>query len=99
MREKFIEGKLVREVKKRGGLCLKWVCPSFDGMPDRVVLLPGKDGGSGLIGFVEVKAQGKKPRPLQLSRHKMLRDLGFKVYILDDIGQIGGIIDGIIQAT
>ena len=30
MREKFIESKLVSEVKKRGGICPKWVCPSFD---------------------------------------------------------------------
>lgn len=54
MQEKFIERKLALEVKKRGGACLKWVCPSFDGMPDRIVLLSG-----GHIGFVEVKSTGK----------------------------------------
>lgn len=94
MREKAIEQKLVSEVKKRGGICPKWVCPSFDGMPDRIVLMPG-----GYIGFVEVKAPGKKPRPLQLSRHRLLCRLGFKVYVLDNVDQIGGIIDGIIQTT
>jgi hypothetical protein len=50
------------------------------------------------MGFVEVKAPGEKPRPLQLSRHGLLRRLGFKVYVLDDIEQIGGIIDE-IRAT
>lgn len=93
MREKQIEKKLITEVKKRGGICPKWVSPGFDGAPDRIVLLPGMR-----IGFVEVKAPGEKPRPLQVSRHKLLRRLGFRVYVLDNESQIGGIIDE-IQAT
>lgn len=93
MREKVIEKKLVTEVKKRGGICPKWMAPGFDGMPDRIVLLPGRK-----FGFVEVKAPGEKPRPLQISRHKLLSRLGFKVHVLDDVSQIGGIIDE-IQAT
>ena len=44
------------------------------------------------------RAPGKKPRPLQLSRHRLLRQLGFKVYVLDDESQIGGMIDE-IQST
>ena len=93
MREKTIEQKLVSEVKKRGGICPEWVCPSFDGMPDRVVFLPGRH-----FGLVEVKAPGKKPRPLQASRHRLLQHLGFKVYVLDAIENIGGILDE-IQTT
>ena len=46
----------------------------------------------------EVKTMGCNPRPLQLSRHGLLRRLGFKVYVLDDEQQIGGILDE-IQAT
>ena len=62
-------------------------------MPDRIVLLPG-----GCMVLVEVKVPGKVPRPLQEARHRMLRKLGFKVYVLDDAGQIGGILDE-IRAT
>lgn len=90
MREKVIEQKLVKAVKQMGGICPKFVSPGFDGMPDRLVLLP-----FGKIAFVEVKAPNKKPRPLQKARHKMLKRLGFKVYVLDDAEQIGGIIDEI----
>ena len=90
MKEKQIEQKLVRAVKNMGGIAPKFVSPGFDGTPDRIVLLPG-----GHIGFVEVKAPGEKPRPLQLSRHGLLRRLGFKVYVLDDEQQIGGIINAI----
>lgn len=90
MREKIIERKLVLEVKKAGGICPKWVAPGFDGVPDRIVMFPG-----GRIAFVEVKAPGEKPRPLQAARHKLLRRMGFKVYVLDEIEKIGGMIDEI----
>ena len=69
------------------------VAPGFDGMPDRIVLLPG-----GRMGFVEVKAPGKRAGPLQGSRHELLRSLGFRVYVLDNPEQIGGIIDEIRTA-
>lgn len=87
MLEKQIENKLTRLVKKSGGIALKFVSPSFAGMPDRLVLLP-----DGVFAFVELKAPGKKPRPLQVSRHKMLRTLGFKVYVIDSAEQIGGML-------
>ena len=90
MREREIEQKFTRAVKKRGGLALKFLSPGFDGMPDRLALLP-----DGKMGFVEGKAPGKVPRPLQAQRHRLLRELGFRVYILDDQRQIGGIIDDI----
>ena len=90
MREKTIEHKLTIAAKNMGGIALKFVRPGFDGMPDRIVLLPG-----GHMGFVEVKAMGCKPRPLQLARQRLLRELGFKVYVLDDEQQIGGILDEI----
>ena len=93
MREKIIEQHLVKAVKNSGGIAPKLVCPGFDGMPDRLVLLP-----RGKIGFVEVKAPGKEPRPLQVARHGLLRRLGFKVYVLDNPEQIGGIIDEIRTA-
>lgn len=93
MREKVIEKKLVDEVRRRGGICPKFVSPGFDGMPDRIVMLP-----DGKCGFVEVKAPGKKPRALQESRHRMLETLGFKVFVLDDPAQIGGVIDEIRTA-
>lgn len=93
MDEKRIEKALIKEVKARGGLALKFVSSGFDGVPDRLILL-----AFGKIAFVEVKAPNKKPRKLQLLRHKQLMALGFKVYVLDDEKDIGGIIDE-IQST
>lgn len=87
MREKVIEQKLVKAVRAAGGIAPKLVSPGSDGMPDRMVLMPG-----GRIGFVEVKAPGEKPRPLQYSRHRLLRRLGFDVYVLDNAEQIETIL-------
>ena len=93
MREQEIEQQLVRAVKKMGGRAVKFTSVGFDGMPDRLVLLPG-----GKCGFVEVKAPGKKPRELQVVRHEMLKAWGFKAYVLDAIGQIEEIINDIYTA-
>ena len=94
MREKQIEEKLVKAVKAEGGICPKLVSPGTDGMPDRLVLLP-----KGRIGFAEVKAPGKKPRPLQERRHEELRALGFTVSVLDDPKQIPQIIKEVRDGT
>ena len=92
-KEKNREQKLVKAVKKVGGVCWKFVSPGTNAVPDRSILI-----AMGKIAFVEVKAPGEKPRPLQVSRIKQIRNLGFKVYVLDDESKIGGIIDE-IQST
>ena len=90
MRESAIEAKLVKAVKSLGGLAPKFVSPGLDGVPDRLVLLPG-----GRIAFIELKAQGKPLRPLQVRRKRQLEALGFSVYRIDGPEQIGGILDEI----
>ena len=83
MREKEIEHKLVMAAKRRGGLAPKFTSPGTNGMPDRIVLLPG-----GRMGFVELKAPGKKPRLLQELRMRQLRRMGFLVAVVDNVAQI-----------
>lgn len=90
MREREVERKLVAAVKAAGGICPKWVSPGFDGVPDRIAMFPG-----GKLAFVEVKAPREKPRPLQRARHELLRRLGFKVFVIDNVEKIGGMIDEI----
>ncbi len=94
MTEKELEQKLVREVKRRGGRAFKFISPGLNGVPDRLVLLPGSK-----IGFVEVKSPGKKMRPNQIKRKGELEGLGFLVYCLDDPEDIGGVVDGIARSN
>lgn len=89
--EKRVEQALCREVKKRGGMGVKFVSPGLDGVPDRLLLFQG-----GVSAFVELKAPGKKMSPLQLKRKKQLEQLGFRVYCIDHTEMIGGILDEII---
>lgn len=87
--EKEIEQKLKVLVEgKLGGLCLKWVCPGWRGVPDRILLLPG-----GRVQFAELKRpKGGKVDPLQTWWKRRLENLGFTVwhvYTLEDIKRIG----------
>ncbi len=88
--EKSIEQALTAASKAIGGMGVKLVSPGMAGMPDRLVLLP-----HGRTGFVEVKAPGRKPRPLQLRRHEQLRVLGFQVHVLDSMEKVGDILKAI----
>lgn len=88
MCEKSIESKLAAEVRRRGGLAPKFVSPGLDGVPDRLILLPG-----GKAAFAELKAPGKSLRPLQAVRKRQLEALGFRVFVIDSTEQIGGVLD------
>ncbi|MEG2869954.1 MAG: VRR-NUC domain-containing protein [Clostridium sp.] len=77
MREKEIEKILVDEVKKLGGRAYKWVSPGNDGVPDRIVILPGQR----LI-FVELKTDTGKLTPLQKVQCERLADLGQRVEVI-----------------
>ena len=76
--EKEIEAKLVETIKRRGGMCLKLVCPGWAGVPDRICLLP-----RGRVVFAELK----RPKMGQISARqewwrKKLQSLGFSHYYI-----------------
>ena len=79
MLERDIEKALIRKVKSLGGMCEKYTSPSRRSVPDRLVSLPG-----GRIIFVELKAPGKKPTPLQERDHAARRALGCDVRVIDN---------------
>lgn len=93
MREREIESALVKAVKQKHGMALKLTSPGLDGVPDRLVLFE-----NGRIGFVELKAPGKKIRPLQEKRKRQLESLGFLVFCVDDTDQIEEVLHA-IQST
>jgi hypothetical protein len=90
MLEKNVEQSLMRQVKEIGGLCWKWVSPGRSGVPDRIVILP-----TGETIYVELKAPGKKPTPLQIHCHEQLRYRGARVEVLDSIEAVKEFIRGL----
>lgn len=83
MLEKDIERKLVTGVHKLGGAAYKFVSPGQDGVPDRLVVLPG-----GRIIFVELKTVRGKPSSLQIVQQRRLKALGCDVRMLYGPDQI-----------
>ncbi len=76
-RERDIEKWLVGQVKRLGGEAFKFVSPGNDGVPDRLVCIPG-----GLIYFVELKADRGKPSSIQEWQMDRLRAMGCNVLLI-----------------
>lgn len=79
MKESKLEDKLLLGIKSKGGRALKFVSPGNRGVPDRIILMPGAK-----VYWVEVKTTGEVPEPLQLWWHRVLRALGFEVWVIDN---------------
>lgn len=94
--EKEVEKKLRLMVTKHKGMCLKWVCPGWSGVPDRIILLPG-----GRIIFCEAKRpKGGKFAVLQNKWREWLTGLGFTVVSAknnDEIAKLESLITGEVQ--
>lgn len=76
MTERQIEKILVDEVKKLGGRAYKWTSPGNNGVPDRIVFLPGHTAY-----FVELKTDAGELSPLQRIQVDRLKGLGQKVWV------------------
>lgn len=87
MEEQKIERRLRKEIELIGGKALKFVSPGVSGVPDRIVLLPG-----GKVIFIELKAPGKKLKPIQELRKKELEKLGFDYWIVDSYEEIDSLL-------
>ena len=91
MKESDIEKYLVKEVEKRNGIPYKFVSPQRVNVPDRLCVFP-----KGVIMFIEVKAQGKKPNEGQKREHLRLMALDCAVYVVDSIEQVDWILSGVV---
>lgn len=83
MKESTIEARLVREVKKRGGLCYKFTSPGNPGVPDRIVILPG-----GTTIYVELKTEIGRLAKVQKWQIEELRRRGAVVRVLKGMDQV-----------
>lgn len=87
MREKDIEQYLVKQAKAHGGRAFKWISPGNNGVPDRIVMLPG-----GRVAFAELKAPGKKSTALQVNQQWFIAGLGLPVTVIDSKDGVDNLI-------
>ena len=92
MNERTIEHQLKKAVEASGGLCWKLVCPGTTGVPDRICLMRNR------AVFVELKAAGKQPRPIQQRRMNQLRQQGFTALVIDSVDGIQEVLDALSAA-
>lgn len=78
--ESSIENSFNTQASKFFFLSVKLIADGNNGFPDRTVFGLGCH-----IFFVELKKFGKEPRPDQITWHKRLRKIGFRVYVCDTV--------------
>ena len=83
MLERDIEKILVNEVKKLGGRAYKWVSPGNDGVPDRIVILPGLRPV-----FVELKTEKGRLSAIQRVQIERLKKMKQDVSVLYGESQV-----------
>ena len=71
-----------------GGLLKKCVVPGERDWPDRIGLFPNAH-----TFYIEFKRPKEEPRRGQLANHKMLRRLGYSVYVCKSLDEAKQIID------
>ena len=92
--EREIETYLVKNVKNKNGLCMKWTSPGNAGVPDRIVIVPGGD-----IYFIELKAEGKRENlsPLQKNFIQKLKNLNCDVRVIASFQEVDKFIEEVIH--
>ena len=83
MKEREVEKMLVDGIRKLGGRAFKWVSPGNDGVPDRIVVLPGLPAI-----FVELKTITGRLTSLQRGCYMMFKPHGYQQYCINKIIEI-----------
>lgn len=73
-----MQAAIQRNLVRSGWYVVKIIQTTKNGWPD----LQAVRGGETV--YIEVKAPGKQPDPLQVLRHQQLRAAGARVYVTDD---------------
>ena len=91
--ESEIEAYLVKSVKNKKGLCMKWTSPGNAGVPDRIVIVPGGD-----VYFVELKAEGKRGdlSPRQKNFIQKLENLNCEVRVIASFQEVDEFIEEVM---
>lgn len=93
MRESIVETYFKKQTKLAGGLPLKFISPSQNGVPDQILLFKGKTY------YAEIKAPGEKPRPDQVALHKKFLKHGVIVHVIDSKSDVDNFIKNVMKVS
>lgn len=93
MREQEIEQKLREAVKRMGGRAYKFISPGNVGVPDRIVIMPGRP-----VIFVELKTEVGRLTPVQKAQIGYLERLGQDVRVLYGMDDVEKFIDELVMS-
>lgn len=83
MLESTIEKYLVEEIKKLGGMCLKFTSPSTSGVPDRIIITE-----NGKVIFVELKTEKGRLSKIQKYVTGEMMKRGANVRIVKGLAEV-----------
>ena len=90
MQEKDIEKWMTEQVKRLGGLSLKFVSPGNPGVPDRIYIFPG-----GKIYFVELKKELGRLSGVQKWQRERFQKMGCQFYVIKGMNSAREFIRGL----
>jgi len=93
IRETRIESRVCDYAKSNGWLVYKLPATYQKGLPDRIFLK------NGYCFFIEFKAPGGSNSEIQKRVHTLLSEQNFEVYVVDNVEEGKGIIDGITKTA
>ncbi len=94
MLEKDIERKLCDGVRALGGYAYKFTSPGNDGVPDRIVIMPG-----GHVQYVELKGEAGRLSKMQDFQIRRLKKLGCKVIVVRGIKGVNAFLEGLADGV
>lgn len=90
-KESDIETYLRKQSEKKGFMCMKFISPGTNGVPDRILI------GHGQTIFIETKAPGKKQRILQEKISECMIRHGAKIFVIDTKEKADRLLQKLIQ--
>lgn len=94
IREREVESYLSKRLKRIGLACIKFIPDQVNGMPDRLVLLPGSR-----VLWVELKTKGGALSEIQKLRHRELRGQGQDVVVVWSKEQVDELVQSIASTS
>lgn len=91
MKESEVEHRLVQMVRKRGGLCYKFVSPGNPGVPDRIIITP-----NGRTIYVELKTEIGRLANIQRWQIAEMQKRGAEVRVIKGLDAVKALVEEVM---